>query len=100
MIMIKPPSSEVNIEPSQVSIHPISGVQAQLDAASKQPPQFNGITLDDMRGSDMYGPHDRLDRVAVAQREYNKATKALGESEIGRNYSKLLQQSRQRSIRK
>lgn len=95
------PVSERALIPSVTQVtKPDDGVASRLSQTSDSKPTYNGMKIQDVASSELSSSWDKLDKVAIAQREYNTAVGKYRGSEFHKNFAKLTQQSRQRSIKK
>lgn len=59
---------EVNVIPSALNTSTPTGVASQLAAAAEHQPQFDGVTIEQMRGNCLYDRGDKIDKVGIAQK--------------------------------
>lgn len=76
-VMKKIPYLEVNCIPSQLNTSSATGVASQLANVAKDAPQFDGVTIEQMRGNPLYGRGDKIDKIGAAQRSIADATKVI-----------------------
>lgn len=75
--MYKIPHIEVNCIPSQLNTSKPTGVAANLAAVAENPPQYDGITIDQMRGNPLYERLDAIDKIGLAQKHLADAAKIV-----------------------
>lgn len=66
--MNKIPKLEINCIPSQLNTSQTTGVSSQLANIAVQQPNFDGVTIEQMRGNPIYGRGDDIDKVGQAQK--------------------------------
>lgn len=59
---------EVNIIPSSLNTSKPTGVAAQLASVAENQPQFDGVTIEQMRGNPVYDRGDVIDKIGKAQK--------------------------------
>lgn len=91
--MYKPPKfMEMNASPERLNTSAPSGAVSQLANQLKDPPQFDGVTLEQMQGNPLYRQNvDKIDKVGLAQQEITKAAKAVSKSKFVRQLNKQMQ---------
>lgn len=63
---------ETNSMPSALNTEPVSGASAQLANVVENKPNYDGATIDQMRGNPLYQKVDEIDKLALAQNEVAK----------------------------
>lgn len=66
--MNKMPHLEVNCIPSQLNTSAPTGVASQLAQVAEQKPQFDGITIEQMRNNPIFDRGDTIDKVGKVQK--------------------------------
>lgn len=66
--MNKIPHLEINCIPSQLNTSAPTGVAAQLAAAAQTPPQYDGVSIEQMRGNPLFDRIDKIDKIGRAQK--------------------------------
>lgn len=66
--MFKLPHLEVNCIPSQLNTSKPTGVAAQLASVAENQPQYDGVTIEQMRGNPLYAHGDTIDKIGKAQK--------------------------------
>lgn len=66
--MEKPPYLEINCIPSQLNTSKPTGVASNLAAVAENAPQYDGVTIEQMRGNCLYERGDKIDKVGRAQK--------------------------------
>lgn len=64
---------EVNVIPSALNTSAPTGVASQLAAAAENAPQFDGVTIEQMRGNVLYERGDKIDKIGRAQKALTDA---------------------------
>lgn len=77
--MFKLPYQEINCIPSQLNTSAPTGVASQLASAAQSQPEYDGITIEQMRGNPVYGRGDAIDKVGIAQKLIADAAKVLSQ---------------------
>lgn len=77
--MNKIPHLEINCIPSQLNTSKPTGVASQLASAAESKPEFDGITIEQMKGNPVYGRGDAIDKVGMAQQLIADAAKVLSQ---------------------
>ena len=77
MLMFKMPHLEINCIPSQLNTSQPTGVASQLAQAAETPPQYDNVTIGQMRGNPMYERGDVIDKVGKAQKALADAAKIV-----------------------
>lgn len=75
--MNKIPKLEINLIPSGLNTSQVSGVSSQLANAAENQPQYDGVTIEQMRGNPLYERGDAIDKVGKAQRAMADAAKIV-----------------------
>lgn len=75
--MIYQPNHERTTLPSQLNTEPSKGVASHLASVSEQKPNYDGVTIEQMRGNPLYSQADDLDKIAVAQKQITENAKVL-----------------------
>ena len=75
--MFKIPHLEINCIPSQLNTSAPTGVAAQLAQAAANPPEYDNVTIGQMRGNPMYEQGDVIDKVGKAQKALADAAKIV-----------------------
>lgn len=75
--MNKIPHLEINCIPSQLNTSKPTGVASQLASVAENAPQFDGITIDQMRGNPLYERGDAIDKIGRAQKALADAAKIV-----------------------
>lgn len=68
---------EVNIIPSALNTSAPTGVAAQLASAAENAPQYDGVTIEQMRGNPLYERGDKIDKIGKAQKAIADAAGVL-----------------------
>lgn len=71
--MHKLPHMEVNVIPSALNTSAPTGVASQLAAAAENAPQYDGVTIEQMRGNVLYERGDKIDKIGRAQKALTDA---------------------------
>lgn len=66
--MVKPPYLEINCIPSQLNTSKPTGVASNLASVADNAPQYDGVTIEQMRGNCLYERGDKIDKVGLAQK--------------------------------
>lgn len=72
--MIKFPHLEINCIPSQLNTSKASGVASQLASIAEQKPNYDNVTIDQMRGNPLYQRFDDIDKIGLAQKRLIEST--------------------------
>lgn len=75
--MYKVPHLEINCIPSQLNTSKVTGVASQLANVAQQQPNFDNITIEQMRGNPLYDRGDDIDKIGHAQKKLVEATKIV-----------------------
>lgn len=75
--MFKMPYMEVNVIPSALNTSKPTGVASQLAQVAENAPQFDGVTIEQMRGNPLYERGDVIDKIGKAQRAIADAAKIV-----------------------
>lgn len=75
--MYKIPHMEVNVIPSALNTSQPTGVASQLAQVAENAPQYDGITIEQMRGNPLYERGDVIDKIGKAQRAIADAAKVV-----------------------
>lgn len=75
--MFKMPYLEINCISSQLNTSKPSGVASQLASVAENEPQFDGVTIDQMRGNPLYERGDVIDKIGRAQKALADAAKVV-----------------------
>lgn len=75
--MNKIPKLEINCIPSQLNTSKPTGVASQLASVANNPPQYDGITIDQMRGNPLYERVDDIDKIGLAQKSLVESAKVV-----------------------
>lgn len=75
--MFKLPHLEINKIPSGLNTSQPTGVASQLAQAAEHQPQYDGITVEQMRGNLLYGHYDDIDKIGLAQKALADAAKIV-----------------------
>lgn len=75
--MDKMPFVEVNCIPSQLNTSQNTGVASQLAQAAENAPQYDGVTIEQMRGNPIFERGDSIDKVGRAQRAIAESAKIV-----------------------
>ena len=75
--MFKMPYLEINCISSQLNTSKPSGVASQLASVAENQPQFDGVTIDQMRGNPLYERGDVIDKIGRAQKALADAAKVV-----------------------
>lgn len=75
--MYKLPRSEVNIIPSALNTSKLTGVAANLASIAENPPHYDGITIEQMKGNPLYDRIDDIDKVGLAQKKITENAKIV-----------------------
>lgn len=75
--MNKIPHLEINCIPSQLNTSKPTGVAAQLANAAQSEPQYDGVTIEQMRGNPLYDRIDNIDKVGLAQKQLMKSVDTI-----------------------
>ena len=87
-----PKFMEMNSAPERLNTSAPSGAVSQLANQLKEPPQYDGVTLDQMHGNPLYLHNvDDIDKVGLAQQEITNAAKAVSKSKFVRQLNKQMQ---------
>lgn len=62
------PHIEVNCIPSQLNTSEPTGVASQLAQVAEQSRNFDGVTIEQMRGNPIYDRGDKIDKVGRVQK--------------------------------
>lgn len=68
---------EVNVIPSALNTSKPTGVASQLAQVAENAPQFDGVTIEQMRGNPLYERGDVIDKIGKAQRAIADAAKIV-----------------------
>lgn len=71
------PYLEINKIPSNLNTSKPTGVASQLAQVAENAPQYDGITIDQMRGNPLYGRGDEIDKIGLAQKALADAAKIV-----------------------
>lgn len=66
--MKKIPKLEINCIPSQLNTSKPTGVASQLASVAQEQPNFDNVTIDQMRGNVLYDRGDEIDKIGLAQK--------------------------------
>lgn len=77
--MFKIPYQEINCIPSQLNTSQPTGVQSQLASMAEHQPEYDGITIEQMRNNPVYGRGDAIDKVGIAQKLIADAAHVLAQ---------------------
>lgn len=77
--MTKMPFLEVNKIPSQLNTSAPTGVASQLAQMAESSRQFDGVTIEQMRGNPIYDRGDKIDIIGKAQRSIADAAKVVSQ---------------------
>lgn len=77
--MKKIPYQEVNVIPSKLNTSAVTGVASQLASAAENAPQYDGVTIDQMRGNPLYDRGDTIDKIGKAQKKIADAAHVLSQ---------------------
>lgn len=77
--MRKMPYLEINCIPSQLNTSKPTGVASQLASAAQTAPEYDGITIEQMKGNPVYGRGDAIDKVGMAQKLIADAAHVLAQ---------------------
>ena len=66
--MNKIPTLEINCIPSQLNTSSPTGVASQLSQVAQNQPQFDNVTIEQMRGNPIYQRGDKIDIVGQVQK--------------------------------
>lgn len=66
--MDKIPKIEINCIPSQLNTSAPTGVASQLAQVAQNEPQFDNVTIEQMRGNPIYQRGDKIDIVGQVQK--------------------------------
>lgn len=92
--MYRPPRfMEMNNAPSRLNTSTATGAVSQLANQLNNPPQYDGVTIDDMRGNPLYSQADGIDKIGLAQNKIAEAAKAVSKSKFVRQLNKELAKS-------
>lgn len=75
--MQKMPYLEINCIPSKLNTSPATGVASQLSQVAEKKPNFDGMTIDLMRGNPLFERIDDIDKVGLAQKQIISHTNTL-----------------------
>lgn len=75
--MFKFPHLEINKIPSALNTSQQTGVAAQLAQAAAEPPQYDNVTIQQMRGNPLYERGDTIDQIGKAQKALADAAKIV-----------------------
>lgn len=75
--MFKIPHLEINVIPSSLNTSQPTGVSSQLAQVADNPPQFDGVTIEQMRGNPTYERGDVIDKIGKAQKAIADAAKIV-----------------------
>ena len=67
--MYKVFKSEVNPSPSLLNTSKQTGAASALTGVLNSQPNFDGVTIDDMRGNPLYSHCDDIDKVGIVQKK-------------------------------
>ena len=80
------PKTETNPLPSLVNTSSqTTGVTSQLSSLREDKPQYDGVTIDQMRGNPLYSRLDDIDKVGAAQRRIEENGRVLQKAEFVRH---------------
>lgn len=68
---------EVNVIPSALNTSAPTGVASQLAAAAENAPQYDGVTIEQMRGNCLYERGDKIDKIGRAQKALTDAARII-----------------------
>lgn len=75
--MDKIPYLDINCIPSQLNTSNPTGVASQLASMAQQPPHYDGVTLEQMRGNPLYDRLDDIDKIGLAQQKIADAANVV-----------------------
>lgn len=75
--MQKMPYIEVNVIPSALNTSRPTGVASQLAQVAANQPQYDGVTIEQMRGNPLFERGDKIDIVGKAQKAIADAAKVV-----------------------
>ena len=75
--MNKLPHLEINCIPSQLNTSQPTGVAAQMASMANNPPQYDGMTIEQMRGNPLFERCDDIDKVGLAQKAIVENAKVI-----------------------
>ena len=75
--MLKIPHLEINSIPSDLNTSQQTGVASQLANVAQSEPQFDGVTIEQMRGNPLYDRGDAIDHIGKAQKALADAAKIV-----------------------
>lgn len=75
--MNKIPKLEINCIPSQLNTSKATGVASQLANIAEQQPNYDGITIEQMRGNPLYQRIDDIDKIGLAKDAMQKAAQTI-----------------------
>lgn len=90
------PHLEINCIPSQLNTSKPSGVASQLAQVAENPPQYDGVTIEQMRGNPLYDRGDAIDKIGKAQRALADAAKIVSQPKRAR-YIRALNDAAQKA---
>lgn len=71
------PKIEINCIPSQLNTSQTTGVASQLANVAENPPHYDGVTLEQMKGNPLYQRIDDIDKVGLAQQQLTKTANTI-----------------------
>lgn len=75
--MNKIPHLEINCIPSQLNTSAPTGVASQLANVAENAPQYDNVTIEQMRGNPLYDRGDVIDKCGLAQKRLVDATEIV-----------------------
>lgn len=94
--MNKIPKLEINCIPSQLNTSKPTGVASQLANIAEQPPMYDGVTIEQMRGNPLYQRIDEIDKVGLAKAAMEHAAKTIKSNKSKIRYINELGQKMQK----
>lgn len=90
--MKKFPHFEFNPEPSQLNTsRPDAGAAGQMQQVAAAEPQYNNLTIDDMRGNPLHERIDKIDKIGKAQKALYDAGQKVSKSKFVRSLNRQMQ---------
>lgn len=87
----KIPHQEINTIPSNLNTSSPTGVASMLANQAAKEPQYNGLTIDDMRGNPLFDRVAEIDKIGLAQKKLAETGEILSKSKFVREANRRMQ---------